>query len=93
MGFSFESAIQLQRQIALIQTITPDAGILQISQAVRDISDTFNLDIVETAAGLLALPYGALAFEVRRPRLEPYDVRLLELQLGRVLNGYDALFR
>src|SRR5829696_2468239 len=33
----------------------------------------------------------ALPFEVRRPGLEPHDMRLLELQLGRVLAGDDAL--
>ena len=33
----------------------------------------------------------ALALEVRRTRLEPDHVRLLELQLGRVLAGDDAL--
>ena len=33
----------------------------------------------------------ALAFEVRRPGLEPHHMRLLELQLGRVLAGDDAL--
>ena len=32
-----------------------------------------------------------LAFEVRRPRLEADDVRLLQLQLGGVLAGDDAL--
>ena len=35
----------------------------------------------------------ALAFDVRRPRLEPHDVRLLQLQFGRVLDGDDALGR
>jgi len=57
---SVTSALELQKQIALIQTITPDAGILQISEAVREISDKFNLDIVETAAGL----YNALSNQV-----------------------------
>ena len=33
----------------------------------------------------------AAAFDVRRARLQPHDVRLLELQLGRVLDGDDAL--
>ena len=33
----------------------------------------------------------ALAFEVRRPRLKPDHMRLLQLQLGRVLAGDDAL--
>src|SRR5262249_3423799 len=39
----------------------------------------------------LALPDGAFAFDVRRARLEPRDVRLMELQLGRVFDGDDAL--
>ena len=33
----------------------------------------------------------ALAFEVRRPRFQPHDVRLLQLQFGGVLAGDDAL--
>ena len=33
----------------------------------------------------------AAALDVRRARLEPHDVRLLELELGRVLDGDDAL--
>ena len=33
----------------------------------------------------------AFAFEVGRPRLQPHHVRLLQLQLGRVLAGDDAL--
>src|SRR5450830_1106299 len=33
----------------------------------------------------------ALAFEVGRTSLQTYDVRLLELELGRVLAGDDAL--
>ena len=33
----------------------------------------------------------ALAFDVRRARLQAHDVRLLELQLGRVLDRDDAL--
>ena len=33
----------------------------------------------------------ALAFDVRRARLQAHDVRLLELELGRVLDGDDAL--
>ena len=33
----------------------------------------------------------AAAFDVRRARLEADDVRLLELQLGRVLDRDDAL--
>ena len=35
----------------------------------------------------------ALAFEVGRPCFEPHDVGLLQLQLGRVLDGDDALAR
>ena len=33
----------------------------------------------------------ALAFDVRRPRFQPDDVVLLQLQFGRVLDGDDAL--
>ena len=33
----------------------------------------------------------ALAFDVRRPRFEPHDVLLVQLQLGGVLDGDDAL--
>ena len=39
----------------------------------------------------LALTDGALAFDVRRPRLEPRDVLLVQLKLGGVLDGDDAL--
>ena len=41
----------------------------------------------------LALAHRPLAFEVGRPRLEPYHVRLLELQFGGVFDGHDTLFR
>ncbi len=39
----------------------------------------------------LPLPDRALAFDVRRPRFEPRDVLLVQLQLGRVLDRDDAL--
>ena len=39
----------------------------------------------------LALADGALAFDVGRPRLEPRDVLLVQLQLGGVLDRDDAL--
>ena len=39
----------------------------------------------------LPLADRALAFDVGRPRLEPHDVLLLQLQLGRVLDRDDAL--
>ena len=39
----------------------------------------------------LPLPDGALAFDVGRPRLEPRHVLLVQLQLGGVLDGHDAL--
>ncbi len=39
----------------------------------------------------LPLPDRALAFDVWRPRLEPGDVLLVQLQLGRILDGDDAL--
>ena len=39
----------------------------------------------------LPLPDGALAFDVRRPRLEPRHVLLVELELGGVFDGDDAL--
>ena len=35
----------------------------------------------------------AFAFDVRRPRFQPHDVVLLELQFGRVLDRDDALGR
>ena len=39
----------------------------------------------------LALAYAALAFDVGRTALQPDHVLLLQLQLGRVLDGDDAL--
>ena len=39
----------------------------------------------------LPLPDGALAFDVRRPRLEPRHVLLVQLQFGRVLDRDDTL--
>ena len=39
----------------------------------------------------LPLADGALAFDVGRPRLEPHHVPLPQHQLGRVLDGDDAL--
>ena len=39
----------------------------------------------------LALAHGALAFDVRRSRLEPRHVLLTQLQFRRVLDGDDAL--
>ena len=39
----------------------------------------------------LPLPDRALAFDVRRPRLEPRHMLLVELQLGGVLDRHDAL--
>ena len=39
----------------------------------------------------VALRDGAGAFDVHRPRFQPHDVRLLHLQLGRILDGDDAL--
>ena len=39
----------------------------------------------------LALLDRALAFDVRRPRFEPGDVLLVELQFGRVFDRDDAL--
>jgi hypothetical protein len=32
----------------------------------------------------------AYAFKIRRPRLEPHDMRLLELKFGRVFAGDDS---
>ena len=34
---------------------------------------------------------GALAFDVRRPRLQPHHVVLLQLQFGRVFDRHDAV--
>ena len=45
----------------------------------------------QSVAHQVALRHLALALDVRRPRLEPHDVRLLQLQLRRVLDGDDAL--
>ncbi len=39
-----------------------------------------------------ALADRAVAFDVRRARFEPRDVRLLQLQFGRVFDGDDAFF-
>ena len=39
----------------------------------------------------LPLADGALAFDVRRPRLEPHHVPLPQHQLGGVLDGHDSL--
>jgi len=39
----------------------------------------------------LALPNFALAFDVRRARLHAGDMRLLQLELGRILDGDQAL--
>ena len=39
----------------------------------------------------MALPDRALAFDVRRPRFQPDDVLLLQLQFGGVLDRDDAL--
>ena len=39
----------------------------------------------------LALPHRAVAFQVGRPGFQARHVRLLQLQLGRVFNGDDAL--
>jgi hypothetical protein len=39
----------------------------------------------------LPLPHRALALDVRRPRLEPDDVPLAQLELGSVLDRHDAL--
>ena len=45
----------------------------------------------QRVAHQVALRDLAAALEVRRPRLEPHHVRLLQLQFGRVLDGDDAL--
>lgn len=49
---SVEQAIELQKQIALIGTIADGAPLQSIGESVREISDNFNLPIVETAVGL-----------------------------------------
>ena len=38
----------------------------------------------------LPLMDGALAFDVGRPRFQPHDVLLVELQFGGVFDGDDA---
>ena len=45
----------------------------------------------QAVAHEVALGDLAFAFDVRRPRFEAHDVRLLQLQLGRVLDRDDAL--
>jgi TP901 family phage tail tape measure protein len=45
-------AIQFQRQVALIGTIAPDASFNQIAAGVRNVSDSFNLPLLETAKGV-----------------------------------------
>ena len=45
----------------------------------------------QRVADQLADPDLALALDVRRPRLEPHPVLLLQLQLGRILDRHDAL--
>ncbi len=47
----------------------------------------------QAIAKQLALRHLSLPFDVGRPCLESYDVRLLQLQFGRVLDGDDALGR
>lgn len=49
---SVSEAIEFQRQVALISTITPDANFAEIAQQVRNVSDSFNLPLIETAAGV-----------------------------------------
>ena len=45
----------------------------------------------QTVANQVAHRDRALALDVRRPRFQPHHMRLLELKLGRVLAGDDAL--
>ena len=45
----------------------------------------------QAVAHQVALGDLALLLDVGRPGLQAHDVRLLELQLGRVLDGDDAL--
>ena len=57
---SVSEAIQLQKAVSLIQTIAPDAGLAQIGDSVRDISDSLNLPLLQTAEGL----YNAISNQV-----------------------------
>src|SRR5229473_6077189 len=45
----------------------------------------------ETVDDELALPHRTLAFNVGGTRFQPYDMFLLQLQLGRILDGDDAI--
>lgn len=47
-----EEAIKFQRQISLIRTIAEGGTFEGISSKVRDISDAFNIPLLETAAGV-----------------------------------------
>lgn len=47
-----ETAIEFQRQISLIETIAGGAGFDEIAQGVRQISDNFNIPLLEAAAGV-----------------------------------------
>jgi len=55
-----EEAIDFQRQVALITTIASDTGFDQIATSVRNISDSFNLPLLDTAKGV----YQALSNQV-----------------------------
>lgn len=55
-----DDAIEFQRQVALIQTIADGAGFQQIADSVREISDNFNIPLLETAKGV----YQALSNQV-----------------------------
>jgi TP901 family phage tail tape measure protein len=52
MGEAVQEAVQFQRQISLIRTISDGGTFEQISGSVRDISDSFNIPLLETAAGV-----------------------------------------
>jgi len=47
-----EGAVKFERQIALIQTIDPTASFEQTADAVRKLSDTFNIPLAEAGAGV-----------------------------------------
>ena len=47
----------------------------------------------QAVAHQVAHCHGAGAFEIRRACLEPHDMRLLQLEFGRVLAGDDAFGR
>ena len=55
-----DDAIEFQRQVALIQTIAGGTGFSEIAKSVREISDNFNIPLLDAAKGV----YQALSNQV-----------------------------